>query len=114
MVSSFGEQLRRASLRTAVLAALDSADALFGLDVLRTLRQSATMATTEGSIYPLLHRLEREGLVESSWALATKPKPRRYYRLTALGSQTLAADRADWSNFAPAFSDIITSEGTHE
>jgi PadR family transcriptional regulator, regulatory protein PadR len=55
----------------------------------------------EGTVYPALHRLERSGLVSSSWS-ADAPRRRRVYHLTDAGEAALAAERREWRNFARA------------
>jgi PadR family transcriptional regulator PadR len=55
----------------------------------------------EGTVYPALHRLERSGLVSSSWS-ADAPRRRRVYRLTDAGEAALAAERREWRSFARA------------
>src|SRR5687767_480618 len=53
----------------------------------------------EGSLYPALHRLEREKLLESYWT-EHEGRRRKYYRLTAAGRKTMAARRTEWTSFA--------------
>jgi PadR family transcriptional regulator, regulatory protein PadR len=55
----------------------------------------------EGTVYPALHRLERSGLVSSSWS-ADAPRRRRVYQLTDAGAAALAAERREWRSFARA------------
>jgi DNA-binding PadR family transcriptional regulator len=60
----------------------------------------------EGTVYPALHRLERDGLVASHWDTSA-PRRRRVYELTAGGAKALAAKRAQWSVFARGVQAII-------
>jgi PadR family transcriptional regulator, regulatory protein PadR len=60
------------------------------------------MVTTEGTIYPLLSRLRRDGLVETSWRESSSGPPRRYYRLTHEGRTALAAFSGEWTTFRDA------------
>ncbi len=55
------------------------------------------MVTGEGTIYPLLARLRRQGLVETTWQESASGPPRRYYRLTAGGSAALSEFAAAWA-----------------
>ena len=55
-----------------------------------------TLLLEEGTLYPALHRLEEEGLVESFWQASPSGPRRRYYHLTAAGETGLAERRADW------------------
>jgi transcriptional regulator len=59
----------------------------------------------EGSVYPALHRLERDGLVKSTWATAAGRR-RRMYKLTRNGRSELARERAEWQSFSRAVSAV--------
>jgi len=54
------------------------------------------MEWTEGMLYPVLHRLERRGLLKSRWEAAAGERKRRYYSLTAKGRKHLAERRQEW------------------
>jgi DNA-binding PadR family transcriptional regulator len=62
-------------------------------------RSGGTFDLPEGTMYPALHRLERAGLLASSWADA-EGRRRRVYALTADGEAALAAERTEWKRFA--------------
>ena len=76
--------MRKGTLQYCVLALLAN-DERYGFDLVRSLAEADGMATSEGTIYPLLSRLRRDGLVETTWRESTSGPPRRYYRLTAAG-----------------------------
>jgi PadR family transcriptional regulator, regulatory protein PadR len=59
-----------------------------------------------GTIYPALHRLERAGLVKSTWAVVSGRR-RRSYQLTAAGKRTLAHERSVWREFATGVSSLL-------
>src|SRR5262249_28749451 len=80
-------QLRRGVLEYCVLALLRRRR--YGIELLRELGKVELMATSEGTIYPLLSRLRREGLVETTWQESNSGPPRRYYELTSAGAQAL-------------------------
>ncbi len=52
---------------------------------------------SEGVLYPVLHRLERQGLISSHWATADTGRRRKVYKLKAQGNRELATQRAQWS-----------------
>lgn len=64
----------------------------------------------EGSLYPALHRLERERLLESYWT-EHDGRRRKYYRVTTLGKKTLAARRREWLNFAQGVQGVLGLDG---
>lgn len=51
---------------------------------------------TEGMLYPVLHRLERDGRISAEWRQAESGRERKYYRLTSKGRKGLQQERADW------------------
>ena len=59
-----------------------------------------------GTVYPALHRLERAGLLTSSWS-TDQGRPRRTYRLTAAGRRALGAERTAWQEFATAVTAVL-------
>src|SRR5947209_3773049 len=60
-----------------------------------------------GSLYPALHRLEAKDWIAASWELSDKGKRARYYRLTALGRNQLAAERSKWEALSRAMGQIL-------
>lgn len=51
---------------------------------------------TDGMLYPVLHRLERQGLVSTKWGTSESGRKRKYYRITRAGKEQLAAQREQW------------------
>ena len=93
------EQLRRGTLELAVLLAV-APGRRYGLEIIRHL-EFADLVLTEGTIYPLLARLEREGLLKAEWVEGEGPRARKYYQLTAGG-------RVRMKNMAHEFRMIAT------
>lgn len=77
------EQIRRGILEFAVLLAI-APGRRYGLEILKRL-EFADLVLAEGTIYPLLGRLEREGLLAAEWVEGEGPRPRKYYTLTPAG-----------------------------
>lgn len=71
-------------------------------------RSSGYFKLTESTVYSALRRLEREGLVLSSWQLVAKKQKRRCYELTEKGRQILAKKLAEWQRFSNATSKVIS------
>ena len=86
-------ELRRGALGLAVLAALR--DERYGY-TLRQLLDDAGLQIDEGALYPLLRRLESQGLLTSEWREEGK-RNKRFYRLSADGEQVLARLLAEWN-----------------
>lgn len=101
-------QMRRGALEYCVLALLAGGEH-YGFELVQTLSRSDALLTSEGTIYPLLSRLRREGLVETEWRESPSGPPRKYYRLTADGRAALAAFRRQWIVFRQAVDSILDS-----
>ncbi|TMG33850.1 MAG: helix-turn-helix transcriptional regulator, partial [Chloroflexi bacterium] len=65
------------------------------------------MLTTEGTIYPLLSRLRRDGLVKTQWRESADGPPRRYYELTPEGRRALTGFKSEWLSFRSAVDGIL-------
>jgi PadR family transcriptional regulator PadR len=102
-------QMRRGTLQYCVLALLAD-DERYGFDLVRALGEVDGMVTSEGTIYPLLSRLRRDGLVESTWRESTAGPPRRYYRLTKAGRAALRTFRREWERFRDGVDHFVERE----
>jgi PadR family transcriptional regulator PadR len=88
-------QLRKGVLELAVLNALVE-EAIYGYDLVRALSAVQGLGISEGTIYPLLSRLKKEGLVESYLEDSRAGPTRKYYRLTRTGRTMLDDMNAHW------------------
>jgi DNA-binding PadR family transcriptional regulator len=86
-----------ASSTPLVLAILAEGDS-YGYAILKRVRElsGGALEWTDGMLYPVLHRLERSGFIESRWAEAESGRRRKYYRLTRSGRAQLADERRQW------------------
>jgi PadR family transcriptional regulator PadR len=103
-------QMRRGTLQYCVLALL-AEEERYGFDLVRALGEVDGMVTSEGTIYPLLSRLRRDGLVETTWQESTSGPPRKYYRLTDSGRAALDGFAQEWSRFRQAVDHFISKGG---
>ena len=99
-------QMRRGTLQYCVLSLLADEER-YGFDLVRGLAERDGMETSEGTIYPLLSRLRRDGLVESTWQESPSGPPRRYYHLTTAGRAALEAFRLEWRRFRDAVDHFV-------
>ncbi len=102
-------QMRRGAIEYCVLALLRDQDR-YGLELTRALSEADGLVTSEGTVYPLLTRLHREGLVEAAWEESPSGPPRRYYRITKDGHIALKAFIAQWRRFAATVNDLLDLE----
>ncbi len=99
-------QLRRGVLEFCVLALLAEIE-LYGFDLVRRLSDVDGLVTSEGTIYPLLSRLRREGWVTTTWAESESGPPRRYYALTEDGRRALGGFTEDWERFRDSVDQLL-------
>ena len=102
-------QMRRGTLQYCVLSLLADEER-YGFDLVRGLAEMDGMVTSEGTIYPLLSRLRRDGLVESTWRESATGPPRRYYHATKSGRAALDQFRREWSRFRQAVDHFVEGE----
>jgi PadR family transcriptional regulator PadR len=80
----------------------------YGLEILERLRTEAGVELAAGTIYPLLHRLERGKLTRSEWRIEDDgARPRKYYALTDLGREEFASQLAEWRRLAKALNAFL-------
>jgi transcriptional regulator len=63
-----------------------------------------------GSLYPALHRLEAQGLIDASWEISDKGKRAKYYALTRAGRKQLTAGQSRWEQLTRAIGKVLTAE----
>ncbi len=88
-------QLRKGLLEFLILDIVSSGD-VYVADIVERLGRT-DFATREGTLYPLLSTMRREGLLDYDWRESAAGPPRKYYRLTDLGRDHLAEFRAYWA-----------------
>jgi transcriptional regulator len=96
------------TLNLLILQAV-AAEPLHGLAVARRIRESThdSLSIEEGALYPALHRLEREGLLEASWGTSDNNRRAKYYALTPEGRRRLARERKQWVVHTLAVSKLL-------
>jgi PadR family transcriptional regulator PadR len=101
------KDLVAASATPMVLGILAEGES-YGYAILRRISElsGGELDWTEGLLYPLLHRLERLGFVESSWQAAAGERRRKYYRITELGRAEFAEQRRQWDTVVDALKDL--------
>jgi PadR family transcriptional regulator PadR len=99
-------QLLRGALDLCLLAVMEEGPA-YGYEMTKRLRERGLAIVGEGSIYPLLGRLEREGLVETYREASNGGPPRKYYRPSAEGRRALAAGVSEWRAARDALDGVL-------
>ena len=95
--TSINKDLVAATSTPLVLAILAEGDT-YGYAILKRVRElsGGGLEWTDGMLYPVLHRLERSGLVQSRWERTESGRRRKYYRVTKAGREQLAEERRQW------------------
>lgn len=104
MTESVQVQLKKGVLELCVLALLSSGDG-YAYDIASRLAKGVDMG--EGTIYPLMRRMQGDGLVETYLQESPQGPPRKYYRLTDAGRASFVAQKAEWASFARAVDAIL-------
>ena len=102
-------QLRKGTLEGCILKII-SREATYGYAIAVTLRESGFDDLTEGTLYPLLLRLERKGLIAAEYRAGSGGPSRKYYRLTPDGEQYLAEFAAAWQTTGAAVNRIMQNK----
>jgi PadR family transcriptional regulator PadR len=91
------KSLAAASTKPAILSILSGGE-IYGYQIIHNMIEisGGTLEWSEGTIYPVLHRLEKEGLIRSQWKISENGRRRKYYRLTELGRKELERERQQW------------------
>lgn len=87
-----------AASSTPIVLALLAEEENYGYAILQRVRElsGGRMEWTDGMLYPVLHRLERQGWIASRWQQAESGRRRKYYRITRSGRKQLTAERRQW------------------
>ena len=114
VLQSYRRELLKGSTETLILSLL-SQESMYGYMLVKEIdrRSDGYFQLKEGTLYPALHRLERDGLVEGEWEEAKSRQSRRYYHITPLGRERLHCLRREWELFTSAVNGIAHSAGVH-
>ena len=101
------KDLVAASATPLVLAILAEGDS-WGYAILKRVSElsGGKLQWTDGMLYPVLHRLERQGYIKGEWGTSETGRKRKYYRLTPLGLEQLAVQRQQWQAVDAALRNI--------
>lgn len=94
-LDSFNAQLRKGVVQILVLQVL-AEEPLYGYALVKRLEALGEFVAGEGTVYPVLRRLESSGLLEAMWEVGTPGNPRKYYTVTEQGRHFLRRALAEW------------------
>ena len=100
----------RGSLDLLVLKTL-SLQPMHGYGISQRIQQTSKgiLEVNQGSLYPALQRLEKNGLIGSDWGTTDNNRRARYYRITAAGRRALDEERESWARFAAGLEAVLSA-----
>ena len=104
MAESLQIQLKKGVLEMCVLALLSRGDN-YAYDIASRMADAVGMG--EGTIYPLMRRMQNDGLVDTRLVESNSGPPRKYYRLTSTGRAAYAAQKREWRAFTDAVNQLL-------
>ncbi|WP_332769142.1 PadR family transcriptional regulator [Phenylobacterium sp.] len=104
MAEAVQVQLKKGVLELCVLALLSRQDS-YAYEIASRLAEGIDMG--EGTIYPLMRRMQTDGLVDTYLVESSSGPPRKYYKLTEAGKQSFTAQKAEWAAFSRAVEAIL-------
>ena len=102
------KELMKGSTVILVLTVLSRRE-MYGYELIKEIERTSegVFHLKEGTLYPILHQLESDGCVESSWVGEEGSRQRKYYRITKQGRASLKEKRAEWASFRSAVDKIL-------
>jgi PadR family transcriptional regulator PadR len=110
---SIVRELKRGSIELIVLHLLSAGES-YGYEIVTKLTEvtAGALEVTDGTLYPVLYRLERAGWVEVRWDTPERGVPRKYYRLTQAGNAELQQLTNEWNAFSDAMAHLLRQKGS--
>lgn len=101
-------ELVQGTLDMLILKTL-SRGTMHGYGIAQSIQQVSdeVLRVEEGSLYPALHRLELDGMIDSEWGLSDNNRRAKYYRLTPLGRKQLMKETSNWGRVAEAIARVM-------
>ena len=101
------KNLMAASTKPLILSILAGGE-IYGYQIIQNVIQisGGTLEWSEGMLYPVLHRLEKENFIQSQWKISRNARRRKYYRLTESGKKELEKEKEQWMSVHKALSKL--------
>ena len=109
------KQLLKGTIPLLVLHLISQGE-MYGYQLIRSLNDASAgeFKFSEGTLYPVLHALERDGQLRAYWRVADTGRKRKYYAITAAGVRSLSRRTAGWRTFAGAIEAVLSEEIPHD
>lgn len=109
LIANWTTQMRKGLLELAVLASLRGRK-LYGYDIVKRLAAVGGLVMGEGTVYPILSRFKKDGLVETTLVESAEGPARKYYQLTVKGRRLLADMLAAWGEVRDGIDRVASEE----
>jgi PadR family transcriptional regulator PadR len=105
-------ELKRGTIELVLLVLLEERER-YGYEIVAAIerRSGGRLELRDGTLYPVLYRLEESGFVVPRWETPERGVPRKYYRITEEGKEEVRRLRAEWREFAAAMEAILNRKG---
>ena len=105
------KELSKGSSSLLVLSVLEKSD-MYGYQIIKEieLRSEKVFSFKEGTLYPILHTFEKDGLVKSYWDESRQGRKRKYYKITKKGLKALDDSRKEWESYSSAVGKVISGQ----
>lgn len=105
------KELVKGSTSIMILSLLARED-MYGYQMMQELKLTSknVFELKEGTLYPLLHGLEKDGAIEAYWFDTDEGRRRKYYKITDCGREMLSRKKLEWSSFVEAINTVIGGE----
>lgn len=103
------KELLKGSSVTVILTILNRRE-MYGYELIKEIEKESqgAFAFKEGTLYPVLHQLEKEGAIQSRWEDTESARKRKFYKITAKGRKLLVEKKQEWVAFRSAIDQLIT------
>jgi PadR family transcriptional regulator PadR len=110
---NYGRELLKGSTDSLLLYLINN-QPMYGYQIIKEIEKKSNgyFQFKEGTLYPALHRLERDNLISGKWQILPNGQQRRYYYITERGQQVLANRLATWQDFSTAVKSVMQTETT--
>jgi len=105
---ALSQELARGTIMPIVLALLDENE-MYGYELVKTVndRTNGLLQWKEGTLYPLLHKMQAQRLIKAQWQTADSGKKRKYYFITNKGQKLLAQSKGQWQELSSAVNVLL-------
>jgi PadR family transcriptional regulator, regulatory protein PadR len=98
-------QMRKGTLEFSILLVISQGE-IYASDILKKLK-AAKLIVVEGTLYPILNRLKRAGLLEYNWKESKSGPPRKYYKLTKKGESMISKLKGVWKDLSSSIESLL-------